>query len=152
MLQGTNLKLTSPAFADSDVIPDKFTCKGLNLSPPLDIRGVPEEAVSLALIVHDLDAPHGDFLHWAVWNLNPDLRSLDENQLPDTASQGTNGFGKMQYSGPCPPAGSTHRYIFDLYALDAELDLAEGAPWEDIEEAIADHQIAQASLHGTFSA
>lgn len=150
MSQGTNFKLTSPAFADGDMIPDKYTCRGLDVSPPLDIRGVPEEAISLVLVLHDPDALHGHFLHWAVWNLNPDLRSLDEGQLPDNASQGANGYGKVQYSGPCPPPNSTHRYLFDLYALDVELDLPQGAPWEDLEEAIADHQIAQATLSGTF--
>ena len=150
MQPGNNFRLNSPAFAEGDSIPEKYTCKGLNVSPPLEIRDVPEEAASLALVLHDPDAPHGDFLHWAVWNLNSDTRSLDENRVPDNASQGTNSFGKVQYSGPCPSPMSTHRYIFDLYALDSQLDLVEGANREEIEEAIADHQIAHAVLMGTF--
>ena len=146
-----DLQLTSPAFADGDTIPAKYTCKGIDVSPPLDIQGVPVEAASLAIVMHDPDAPHGDFLHWSVWNLNTDIISLGEDELPDNAMQGTNDFGQTDYRGPCPPSGM-HHYVFDLYALDTELDLSEGADREELMDAINDHLVAQASLTGTFDA
>ncbi len=143
-------QLSSPAFADGDTIPDRYTCKGQNMSPPLIIEGVPAGTDSLALVLHDPDAPHGDFLHWAVWDINIDMDELPENAVPDGTVLGMNDFGKLRYDGPCPPSG-THRYMFDLYALDSPLGLSEGAPEEDIRQALADHAIAKTTLSGTLS-
>ncbi|HVU60001.1 MAG TPA: YbhB/YbcL family Raf kinase inhibitor-like protein [Candidatus Saccharimonadales bacterium] len=146
-----SLQLTSPVFADGDIIPKKYTCKGINVSPPLEVHHVPAEAASLALILHDPDAPSGDFLHWSIWNLGTDIVSLSEDEVPDGARQGTNDFGKVAYGGPCPPSG-THRYIFELYALDAELAVDDGADREELMEAIDTHIVAQATLTGTVTA
>ena len=146
-----SLQLTSPAFADGDTIPDAYTCSGANVSPSLAIWNVPSGSASLALIVHDPDAPHGDFIHWLVANLLPDLPRILESEVPDSAVQGRNDFGHNYYDGPCPPSG-VHRYMFDLYALDAMLDLADGAPEEDFRTAIANHAIAKATLTGRFGA
>lgn len=144
-------QLTSPAFAEGDAIPETYTCKGRGISPPLEIHDTPNGTASLALIMHDPDAPHGDFLHWAVWNLNPDTTMIAEAWLPDDAAQGENDGGEPAYYPPCPPSGQ-HRYMFELYALDSMLDLVDGAPQEDVRQAIADHAIAKTVLMGTVSA
>lgn len=144
-------QLSSPAFADGDAIPARYTCKGENFSPPLEIHGVPEGTAHLALILHDPDAPKGDFLHWTLWNLNPDLELLPENEVPDNALQGANDAGSVGYTGPCPPSG-THRYIFNLYALDTALGLDAGASRDDVMKAIDNHVVAQTTLTGTFNA
>ena len=65
------------------------------------------------------------------------------------AQQGKNDFGKQSYGGPCPPSGS-HRYFFKLYALDAEIDLPPGSSKAQLEAAMKDHIVAQASLMGTY--
>ena len=68
---------------------------------------------------------------------------------PDAPPQGTNSFGKTGYGGPCPPSG-THRYVFVLSALDAQLGL-NGAPRiDEVEEAMAGHVLARATLTGTY--
>lgn len=144
-------QLSSPAFADGDTIPERFTCEGENASPALAITGVPQGATSLALIVHDPDAPHGDFVHWLVGNIPITIDRFPEGQAPDSAIQGTNDFGHEHYDGPCPPSG-VHRYVFDLYALDSMLDLDDGAPEEDFRTAFADHAIAKTTLTGRFGA
>lgn len=144
-------QLASTAFADGEIMPDRFTCQGANVSPPLDIHGVPDGTVSLALILHDPDAPHGDYTHWTVWGIDPRQDNLDEDDLPDEVLQGVNDFGHSHYDGPCPPSG-VHRYMFDLYALDARVTLPEGAPDEDIRMAISDHAIAKTTLMGRFGA
>ena len=144
-------QLTSPAFVDGDAIPARYSCKAENFSPPLSIRGVPAGTAFLALLMHDPDAPHGDFLHWTLWHLNPELKTIPENQVPDEAREGMNDTGKVGYTGPCPPSG-THRYIFNLYALDASLDLEAGATRDDLMQAIDDHVVAMTTLTGTFSA
>lgn len=142
-------RLASSAFDDGDLMPLRFTCKGDNVSPPLTISDVPLDTASLALIMHDPDAPVGDYVHWLVWNIPPEIDEFLEGEAPDSAIEGTNSFGDLHYDGPCPPSG-THRYIFELYALDAMLDVPEGASEEDLRAEIADHMLDETTLTGRF--
>src|SRR5438093_1568148 len=63
------LQVRSAAFAAGQLIPKKYTCDGVNASPPLSWSGVPKQARTLALIVNDPDAPAGDWVHWVLYNL-----------------------------------------------------------------------------------
>ena len=122
------LQIISPAFAAGQPIPDKYTCAGLNVSPPLTWTNPPAGAKSSALIADDPDAPGGTWVHWVIYNLPPSVTSLAEGtppspQLPGGAKQGVNDFGQIGYGGPCPPPGKPHRYFFKIYALDTTLDL-----------------------------
>lgn len=150
-MQQDKFSLTSPVFEEGETIPEKYTCKDQNVSPPLSISGVPEQAVGLALVMHDPDAPVGDFLHWTIWSLDTNLTGLDENAPPDIAREGANDMGSTGYVGPCPPSGQ-HRYIFDLYALKAPLEPESGASREAVEEAIDLHKLEHTSLTGLCSA
>ncbi len=67
----SEISLSSVAFRTGEKIPENFTCKGANVSPPLQFPGVPGEARSLVLVVEDPDAPTGLFTHWLVWNIEP---------------------------------------------------------------------------------
>lgn len=147
----TNFELNSPVFAENSEIPDKYTCKGENVSPPLEISGVPEDTKSLAIVMHDPDAPGGDFLHWTVWNISPDTKTIAENALPNGAVVGLTGFGKTGYGGPCPPSG-THHYVFDLYALRTTFNLSAGATRDQLEKELQAQTIAQTKLVGIVSA
>ncbi len=118
-----NIPITCPAFAAGRPIPEKYTCDGPDVSPPLAWTNAPAGTKSFALIADDPDAPGGIWVHWVVYNLPPTLTALAENtppspQLPDGAKQGVNDFGQTGYRGPCPPAGRLHRYVFNIYALD----------------------------------
>jgi len=143
------LSITSPAFSRNGLIPDRYTCDGADVSPPLAIDGVPEKTRSLALIVDDPDAPGKTWVHWVVWNIAPATREIPENSVPAGALQGTNDFGHRKYGGPCPPSG-THRYIFKLYALDAPLTPDAGATKARIEEAMSGHIVGKAELVGLY--
>jgi Raf kinase inhibitor-like YbhB/YbcL family protein len=145
-----DMKLSSPAFPDNGNIPAKFSCQGDDVSPQLDIEGVPEGAQSLVLIMDDPDAPMGTWDHWIVFNMAPTTASIAEDSVPSGAVQGRNGWGNSEYGGPCPPGG-THRYVFRLYALDATLDLGSGAAKIDVESAMQGHVLAQATLTGLYS-
>ena len=123
------MKLASPAFAHNAIIPQKYTCQGKDISPPLTISEIPEGTVSLALITDDPDAPMGTWDHWLIWNIKP-TAEIKEDSAPGT--QGENSWGRNDYGGPCPPSG-THRYFFKLYALDSQLDLAKGATKAELE-------------------
>lgn len=143
------MQLKSSAFADGGSIPSKYTCDGQDISPPLQVSGVPDGAESLALVMDDPDAPTGTFDHWLVWNIPPDTTDIPEDTEPEGV-QGRTDFGNLGYGGPCPPSG-THTYRFKLYALDARLDLAEGARKANLESAMEGHILAQAGLNGNYS-
>ena len=144
------MKITSTVFENNQPIPEKYTCKGDDVNPPLLFEEVPAEAKSLVLLVHDPDAPAKDWTHWLLYNMSPNVAFIKENSTPGTAEHGTNDSGTRSYSGPCPPSG-THRYYFKLFALDEKLDVPEEvADRAVIEEAMTGHTIAQAELIGTF--
>jgi len=140
------LMIASPAFANDGNIPSKYTCEGENVNPPLEVSGIPEEAETLVLVIEDLDAAHGVFDHWVVWNIPP-AKMIAENSIPGV--QGRNSFGSMQYEGPCPPTG-THRYYFKLYALDTELDLPAGSKKIVLLEAMKGHIITMNEFIGRY--
>ena len=145
------MKIISPAFEHNKSIPSKYTCAGENINPPLEFSDVPESARSLALIMHDPDAPRENgFTHWVVWNINPSITDFKENSVPEDAIQGPNGRGENSYTGPCPPSG-THRYFFKLYALDIKLDLTPDTDKSGLEKAMEGHILAQAELIGLYS-
>jgi Raf kinase inhibitor-like YbhB/YbcL family protein len=145
------MRLTSLLFTNQSPIPDDYTCKGRNVSPSLRIEGTPPGTKSLVLIMHDPDAPNGDFTHWVVWNIPAGETDIVEGAVPDAALQGASDFGTTGYGGPCPPSG-THHYVFELYALDTTLSLAQGASRKDVEAAMAGHIADQSQLVGLVSA
>ncbi len=144
------LELTSPKFEDEGRIPVDYTCDGGGVSPPLVISGIPDEAVELVLLVDDPDAPSGDFVHWMVWKINPEVTEVAEGLVPRGGFEGMNDFEKAEYGGPCPPTG-VHRYMFRLYAVDEELELEEDASREDLEKAMAGHIVDETVLTGRYS-
>jgi Raf kinase inhibitor-like YbhB/YbcL family protein len=129
------------------MIPAIYTCRGQSISPPLAIGGVPDQAKSLSLIMHDPDAVSGDYLHWIIWNIAPRTITIGENSVPIDAVQGINTSGTNKYMGPCPPSG-THHYKFDLYALDDMINLPGSTSREDVESAMASHVLARSTLTG----
>jgi Raf kinase inhibitor-like YbhB/YbcL family protein len=141
--------IESDAFEHAQPIPAKYTCDGEDLAPPLRWVDVPDGARSLALLVDDPDAPRGVFTHWIAWRLDPSAGGLNEGE--HAPAEGRNGFGTNGYRGPCPPPGhGRHRYVFRLYALDAELELAAGADKDELERAIDGHVLTTAELVGTY--
>jgi len=141
------LKVTSTAFENEGMIPEKYTCDGINISPPLDIKDIPEEAKCLVLIVDDPDAPKGTWVHWLAWNI-PVTHHIKENVIHGI--EGLNDFHQHHYGGPCPPSG-THRYFFKVYALDALIDLPADAKKEKLEELMSEHIIAFGELIGLYT-
>jgi Raf kinase inhibitor-like YbhB/YbcL family protein len=127
-------KLTSTDVAEGAAIKAEqtfngFGCSGANVSPALSWTGVPAGTKSLALIVHDPDAPTGvgGFTHWIVYNIPATATGLPKGAgskggtLPAGAMQAATSFGAPGYGGPCPPAGDKpHRYVFTLYALKTD--------------------------------
>jgi Raf kinase inhibitor-like YbhB/YbcL family protein len=141
--------LETSAFDNAQSVPSRHTCEGDDVSPPLRWTNVPERTRSLALVVDDPDAPSGVFTHWIAWGLTPAAEGLGEGE--PAPSEGQNDFGTTGYRGPCPPRGhGRHRYVFRLYALDAELELAAGVAKAELEQAIEGHVLTTAELVGTY--
>ncbi|MBV8847384.1 MAG: YbhB/YbcL family Raf kinase inhibitor-like protein [Bryobacterales bacterium] len=150
------MKLTCPVFGPGDMIPERYARRNGNVSPALVWSDVPSQAKSLALVVDDPDAPNGRFVHWLVYHIPPDIKSLDEGvesrgELSNGLRQGTNGFGNVGYGGPQPPSG-THRYQFHLYALDRDVDLPPGASPSELDSAINGHIVEETELVGKYRA
>jgi len=143
------MQLTS-VFNNNQTVPSQFTCDGENINPELNITGVPANTKSLSLIVDDPDAPGGDFVHWLMWNLEPETLQIKENSIPAEATVGKNDFGNNDYGGPCPPSG-IHRYQFKVYALDKKLDLPASAGKKELLAAMQEHILGQAVLVGNYS-
>jgi Raf kinase inhibitor-like YbhB/YbcL family protein len=155
MAAPTKFQLLSTSFERDGEIPTNFTCQGSDISPALAWTQAPPKTQSFALIMEDPDAPHGPFVHWLVYDLPPTSTGIaeglpKESHLQDGTLQGKNGFGKIGYSGPCPPAGSPHRYVFRLYALNIKLKLKPEASWTDLWNAIKGHSLGTAELAGRY--
>lgn len=128
-----SLRLSSPAFAQGETVPNKYTVDGENRSPAFRWTGAPSGTRSFLLVCDDPDAPGDVFHHWAAYNIPPDWTGLREGYgaetLADGFNQAINDFGKPGYAGPAPPPGAVpHHYHFRLSALsEASLPVASSA-------------------------
>jgi Raf kinase inhibitor-like YbhB/YbcL family protein len=153
--------MTSTSMADGSFLAVKYTCTAgpAAVSPDLHWMNPPRDTRSYVLIVHDMEPrPRkglDDILHWMVWNIAPSATQIpeaipgDAQQLPDGSMQ-TNGNpgqgGNMGYRPPCPPAGPSHHYAFELFALDQKLDVPGTATRTDVMKALDGHILAHAAL------
>jgi Raf kinase inhibitor-like YbhB/YbcL family protein len=149
------LTLSADSLSPGAVLPEIYTCKGSSASPPVSWSGIPSGTKSLVLILEDPDAPNGLYTHWLVYNIPPSSGELEPGQtnakvLSNGAQQGENTNGFRGYYPPCPPPGSTHRYIFRLYAADLYFSLPT-ADRAAINQALSDHTIAKTEFSTTFS-
>jgi len=149
-----SISITSTAFRHDGAIPVKYTCDGDNVSPPLSWGEMPGNTRSIALVCDDPDSPR-KFAHWLLYNIPPDVTTLQEGiptgeLVEGRAMQGTNDFGDVGYGGPCPPDGSAHHYHFTLYALDTVVDLEAGASKGQLHDAMGGHVLGQGRLVGTY--
>lgn len=148
-----SLNLESEAFENGGIIPKKYGYKHGNHSPPLKISEIPENTLSLALVMDDPDAMGAVgkvWVHWVLWNIDPNSIDFKENSIPEGCIEGKTDFGEIGYGGPAPP-DKEHTYIFKLYALDTKLDLKEGATKQDLEKSMKNHIISETKLEGRYA-
>ncbi|MBD3240534.1 MAG: YbhB/YbcL family Raf kinase inhibitor-like protein [Chitinivibrionales bacterium] len=142
------MELTSPAFEQGGMIPERHTWHGHNIQPALSVVKIPQNACSLVVVMDDPDSAFGPFVHWLAYNIPP-VGHIGEGELP--GEQGMNDFGYVGYGGPRPQAG-THRYYVRLYALDLMLSPVAGRTKRQIEEAMRSHVLDSTALIGRCSA
>jgi len=148
--------LLSATFRNGGALPlaaAAIPCGGENRSPELHWNDLPAATRSLALIVHDTDAPRaGGFYHWVAYNLSPAMRSFPPAAVIAPESSGRNDAGSLGYFGPCPPPGKPHHYHFTLYALDiARIDAAQPLSASELLARMRGHILAQSALVGLFA-
>ena len=143
------LVITSPDFVHGGALPEAAGAAFDNQAPVLDISGVPDGTVELAMILHDPDSarPEG-FTHWLVYSLSPDTTRIDASTL-GRARQGENDAGTTKYFGPQPRSGhGLHHYYFVVYALNTKVD---GIPSRrEFLNRYAPHILEQNRIVGTF--
>jgi len=153
------LVVTSPAFADGEPLPARFTADGDGVSPPLRWAGVPEGTAEVVLLIEDADSPTPNpLVHAIVWRLPAEDGGLEEGAMPEetkvigTPAMGVNSFLRVGYLPPDPPPGhGAHRYAFQVFALRLPLTIETAAPGRtELVEALQISAIARGMLIGSY--
>jgi Raf kinase inhibitor-like YbhB/YbcL family protein len=154
-----NFELTSPAFDDGTPIPERHRGRlfGANISPALAWTTPPAGTAELVLVVQDPDVPFGkSATHALTVGIDPSLLGIPENALTNPSpirglKHGRGGLGHLGWAGPMPiPSHGPHSYVFQLFALDRQLDLPEKFTLADALKAVTGHIIGRARLDGTY--
>lgn len=158
--------LTSPAFANNDILDRKYAakggprnCDGDNISPPLEWSNAPENTQSFAVVMHDAVGNYGlGVTHWVGYGIPDTTTSLAEGAFSSEPVDGnyiggTNRINTPTYFGPCPDVGDVpHNYEFVLIATDLAPDaLDAGMTREELFDAITDHGLKATSLLGRYA-
>lgn len=145
------LEVSSPDFGVGDQLPSYATADGEGLPPKIEYEGVPEGARSVALVCEDPDAPSAEpYVHWLVYGLPGGDGSIDARSA-QRGRQGKNSADGKGFTPAAPPRGhGTHHYHFQVFALDEDLELGEGAGRRELFEAMRGHVVAWGDLVGTY--
>lgn len=136
-------------FESDTAIPSQFTCDGANVSPAITWHNLPEGTVEVAIQMTDLEAEN--YVHWVITGLDPAKGGIGEGEVPLGAIQATNSAGSIAYTGPCPPKGETHNYLFEVSALDQQIDLPNGTDAATLVDAIGAATIDSYGDSGTVT-
>jgi len=143
--------VSSPAFAHGEEIPSEYTCDGEDVSPALNLVGLPLSTRAIAVIVEDPDAPLGTWYHWVELDIPASSGSFDiARDAGRIGIQGINSWNVPGYMGPCPPEGEEHRYLFRIFALDSMLGLPDGVAADTVLSALTEHALETVELTGVY--
>ncbi|NDK08245.1 YbhB/YbcL family Raf kinase inhibitor-like protein [Candidatus Gracilibacteria bacterium] len=152
-----NLIVTSKDFLNNGFLDSKFTCDGLNLIPEIEIKNLPVNTKSLAIIIEDPDAPKSTWVHFIAWNIKIEsikdvILFKDNIEEINGLIRGINSANELSWHGPCPPKGhGVHIYYFKVYALNKEkINLKEGSNKEDFLEEIKGIDLSYGELIGKY--
>lgn len=151
------INLNSPAFADGQLIPQRYAAPGIgeNLSPPLNWSNIPPDTAELILIMEDPDAPlPRPVVHALVLGIPPNTTGLPESAFtPPTPPihLGCGSFNRHVYSGPRPVLEhGPHHYHFQLIASGRPLAFTHPPTRNELLAALADSALAKGRLIGTY--
>jgi Raf kinase inhibitor-like YbhB/YbcL family protein len=145
------LKVTSTSFTAGGEIPKANSAYGANKSPQLSWTGAPKGVATFLVILEDPDVGvEKPFTHWIIGNLPPTTTSLPEGLTASPPGAFQTGVRGNSYFGPRPPSG-VHHYTFQVFALDAKLNLKDGAKLPEVQGAMTEHVLASGALQGTYA-
>jgi Raf kinase inhibitor-like YbhB/YbcL family protein len=148
------LLMESTAFEDGGIVPQKYAGRE-GVQPGFTFSNAPDGTVSSAIIFHDIDVAlqggTNDVLHWIAWNIPAAAKGIPEGSLPAGSVTGKNIANQNSYFGPgAPPGPRYHHYVFELYALNANVDLPNTAGRPELLAAMAGKIVAKAAYVGRF--
>jgi Raf kinase inhibitor-like YbhB/YbcL family protein len=126
---GARLRVTSAAIRSDATLDEQYTQNGGNKSPRLEWSKGPAGTVSYVVLAVDSSVNRPEpIVHWIVYNIPSAKREIatglpNSATLADGSAQGKNTGGNVGYIGPKPPTGQTHAYHFQVFALNAKLDI-----------------------------
>ncbi len=140
-------------WADGAPIDTRYTCDGSNASPALSWTGVPEGTQEIAIsLVDETNLSNGrPFVHWVLGGIDPTLDRIAENEVPFGSTRGLNFFGEVDYTGPCPDPGTMASYSITVFALNQQVELADGTPAAELLDVFGIVSIGSTSSIGTVS-
>jgi Raf kinase inhibitor-like YbhB/YbcL family protein len=149
-----NMQVRSEAFEDGAVIPLRFTSHGDNVQPDFTIIGAPDTTKSFAIIMHDIEVAiggnTGDVTHWVAFNIPSPM--IAEGALPAGSVNGNNIRNQPGYMGSGAPLRDRfHHYVWEFYALSANLELPEGATRDQVMAAMQGKVVAKAAYVGRYA-
>jgi Raf kinase inhibitor-like YbhB/YbcL family protein len=145
------IQLHSPSLGDHQPIPARHAKDHDNLSPALEWSRVPQQAVELAVLCEDPDAPRGTFTSWVLAGLQPTVTGLAEGEYRPRPWRAATTSARKGYRGPLPPVGhGPHRYFFRVFAASAPLGQVAGASADDLRRPLKGKELASGTLVGTY--
>lgn len=151
LIGADGFELSSAAFDNGGELDPSFTADEEDaVAPPLEWTAPPEGAIELALIVENPDAPGAEpACHWLVWGLAPQQGQLLEGETPPRV--GKNSQRNSEWLLPRVTDGERHSYVFQLFALDAPLELSPGSNRDALLDEMEGHVIGVALLTATYA-
>jgi Raf kinase inhibitor-like YbhB/YbcL family protein len=154
----SRLLVTSGAFVSGGDLDDKYTQNGDNMSPGITWSKGPLGTQSYAVLAEDSGVNRAEpIVHWVIFNIPSTASSLPQNvptdaTLENGAVQGKNVRGTAGYIGPKPPAGQTHPYHFQVFALNSRLNIDPAtADRNTVVNAMKNHVLAAGDLVANYT-
>ena len=152
------LLVTSGGFTSGGTLNDRYTQNGDNMSPSISWTKGPPGTQSYAVLTEDAGVNrHDPVVHWVIYNIPSTVTILPQNlpteaHLELGADQAKNVRGSAGYIGPKPPAGQTHPYHFEVFALNTKLDLdPANADRQAVVNAMKSHVVASGEIVANYT-
>ena len=157
-----SVRVSSPAFEDGQPMPLRCTADGEGLCPAIrwDVASLPGRTRSLVLLCEDADVPSfRPLVHLILYGIRPELGEIQEGEAPFRLvgqsergfACGRNSLARPGWTAPNPPPGhGPHRYAFQLFAADKELEFPYPPGRSLLVRTMRPYLVGQGRVIGTY--
>jgi Raf kinase inhibitor-like YbhB/YbcL family protein len=132
---------------------EKYTGKGIDVSPEFTLINLSQDGKTIAIILDDITFSIFSINHWIIWNI-PSMEIIPGN-IPEgkvlsnlgNAMQGI-GYGRHRYKGPMSIKGIRNKYQFNIYALDCDLKIKSNSHKKQLVKTMDGHIIQYGIING----